>query len=70
MTTRRRLLWLLGAGAVSWRAGARDEAAGERVQHAQGDRFDLRAFHEQFLSYGSAPVAVIAALMSPGASSP
>jgi uncharacterized protein (DUF885 family) len=42
----------------------------ERVQHAQGDRFDLRAFHEQFLSYGSAPVAVIAALMSPGASSP
>ncbi len=28
-----------------------------------GDRFDLKAFHDQFLSYGSAPVAVIRELM-------
>jgi uncharacterized protein (DUF885 family) len=42
----------------------------ERLQRAQGERFDLKAFHEQFLSYGSAPVQVIAALMDPGASQP
>ena len=28
-----------------------------------GDRFDLRAFHNEFLGYGSAPVAVIIELM-------
>lgn len=28
-----------------------------------GDRFELKAFHDQFLSYGSAPVAVIRELM-------
>lgn len=30
---------------------------------ALGDRFQLKAFHDQFLSYGSAPVAVIRELM-------
>jgi uncharacterized protein (DUF885 family) len=42
----------------------------ERMQRAQGASFDLKAFHEQFLSYGSAPVQVIAALMNDGASRP
>jgi len=42
----------------------------ERMQHALGDRFDLKAFHEQLLSYGSAPVEVIAALMNAAAARP
>ena len=35
----------------------------EERRKALGDRFDLKAFHDQFLSYGSAPVAVIRELM-------
>jgi len=35
----------------------------ERVKEELGDDFDLEAFHNQFLSYGSAPVAVIVDLM-------
>lgn len=34
-----------------------------QVESQQGAQFDLRRFHEQFLSYGSAPVEVIASLM-------
>ena len=37
----------------------------ERLKRARGDAFDLKRFHEQFLSYGSAPVAVIRELMEP-----
>jgi uncharacterized protein (DUF885 family) len=37
----------------------------ERLRQQQGAGFDLKRFHERFLSYGSAPVALIAALMSP-----
>ena len=33
------------------------------LQRQQGPRFDLKAFHEQFLGYGSAPVKYIAELM-------
>ncbi len=36
----------------------------DRVQRSQGQRFSLKAFNEQFLSYGSAPVSVIATLMA------
>ncbi len=35
----------------------------ERRKLALGARFDLKAFHEQFLSYGSAPVKMIGELM-------
>lgn len=35
----------------------------EERKQALGPRFDLKAFHEQFLSYGSAPVGVIRELM-------
>ena len=35
----------------------------EELKKEQGARFDLKAFHEQFLSYGSAPVQYIGALM-------
>ena len=35
----------------------------EERKQALGPRFDLKAFHEQFLSYGSAPVRVIRELM-------
>jgi uncharacterized protein (DUF885 family) len=35
----------------------------ERRRQALGPRFDLKAFHEQFLSYGSAPVKMIGELM-------
>ncbi len=35
----------------------------ERVKAELGEEFDLEAFHNEFLSYGSAPVAVIAELM-------
>ncbi|SEL22432.1 Uncharacterized conserved protein, DUF885 familyt [Roseateles sp. YR242] len=37
---------------------------------ALGDGFKLKDFHEEFLSYGSAPVHVIAELMGPQASRP
>ncbi|WP_341501378.1 DUF885 domain-containing protein [Gallaecimonas sp. GXIMD4217] len=35
----------------------------EELKARQGDAFDLKAFHEQFLSYGSAPVRDIRTLM-------
>lgn len=35
----------------------------ERLKQRQGAAFDLKRFHEQFLSYGSAPVRVIRELM-------
>jgi len=35
----------------------------ERLQRTQGAKFDLKRFHEQFLSYGNAPVKVIRELM-------
>ena len=38
----------------------------EQRKQALGEAFDLRAFHNQFLSYGSAPVRVIKSLMAPG----
>jgi uncharacterized protein (DUF885 family) len=37
----------------------------ERRRQQLGERFDLKAFNEQFLSYGNAPVKVIAELMQP-----
>ena len=36
----------------------------ERQKDELGDDFDLQAFHNQFLSYGSAPVSVIVELMT------
>jgi uncharacterized protein (DUF885 family) len=36
-----------------------------RLKKALGEGFDLKRFHEAFLSYGSAPVAVIESLMKP-----
>ena len=35
----------------------------EELKNSMGDKFDLKAFHEKFLSYGSAPVKYIAELM-------
>ncbi|KAA5532708.1 DUF885 domain-containing protein [Taibaiella lutea] len=35
----------------------------EKIKAKEGKRFDLRVFHEKFLSYGSAPVKYISALM-------
>jgi len=35
----------------------------ERLKRERGDTFDLKKFHEQFLSYGNAPVKVIRELM-------
>jgi len=35
----------------------------ERFKRERGDAFDLKRFHEQFLSYGNAPVGVIRELM-------
>jgi uncharacterized protein (DUF885 family) len=35
----------------------------EERKQALGERFNLRAFHDQFLGYGSAPVKVIRGLM-------
>lgn len=37
----------------------------ERLKSQLGPRFDLKRFHERFLSFGSAPVAVIESLMRP-----
>jgi uncharacterized protein (DUF885 family) len=39
----------------------------ERLKQQLGAGFDLKAFHQRFLSFGSAPVQLIAALMSPAA---
>jgi uncharacterized protein (DUF885 family) len=36
----------------------------ERLKAEQGEEFDLKAFHNEFLSYGSAPVATIIELMT------
>lgn len=35
----------------------------DRLEQKQGKAFNLKAFHEQFLSYGSAPVPLVARLM-------
>ena len=35
----------------------------EEIEELQGDEFNLKAFHEEFLSYGSAPVKYIRKLM-------
>ncbi|WP_394147159.1 DUF885 domain-containing protein [Shewanella atlantica] len=35
----------------------------EELKGLQGEQFDLKAFHEQFLSYGSAPVKYVRQLM-------
>ncbi|MEO6305096.1 MAG: DUF885 domain-containing protein [Bacteroidia bacterium] len=35
----------------------------EELKKKQGDKFNLKAFHEKFLSYGSAPVKLIRQLM-------
>jgi len=35
----------------------------ERLKRERGERFDLKRFHEEFLSFGSAPVKVIRDLM-------
>ncbi len=37
----------------------------ERLKKQLGDRFSLKQFHQHFLGYGSAPVAVIESLMAP-----
>jgi uncharacterized protein (DUF885 family) len=36
----------------------------ERLKREEGPGFDLRRFHEQFLSYGSAPIRIIEELMT------
>ena len=36
----------------------------EELKRQQGDKFSLKAFHEKFLSYGSAPVKYIKQLMT------
>ncbi len=36
----------------------------EKIKKQQGDKFDLKAFHEKFLSFGSAPVKYISKLMT------
>ena len=36
----------------------------EQMKESLGDEFDLKAFHNEFLSYGSAPVSTIAELMT------
>jgi uncharacterized protein (DUF885 family) len=38
----------------------------EQLKRDLGDAFDLKRFHEQFLSYGNAPVRVIRELMLAG----
>jgi len=38
----------------------------EQLKRELGEQFDLRRFHEQFLSYGNAPVILIRQLMKPG----
>lgn len=41
----------------------------DEVKQAWGDQFTLKKFHEQFLSYGSAPVKEIRTMMLPAANS-
>jgi uncharacterized protein (DUF885 family) len=36
----------------------------ERLKKQRGPAFDLKRFHEQFLSFGSAPVPLIEEMMS------
>ena len=49
---------------TSYFAGYMDiMALREEIQQLLGDRFNLKQFHEQFLSYGNAPVPVIRELM-------
>jgi uncharacterized protein (DUF885 family) len=38
----------------------------ERLKQQQGSSFDLKRFHEQFLSFGSAPVGLIEDMMAKG----
>ena len=38
----------------------------EELKNKLGDKFDMKQFHEQFLSYGSAPVKYIRQLMLSG----
>ena len=38
----------------------------EQLKRERAAAFDLKGFHEQFLSYGSAPVRVIRELMLAG----
>ncbi len=38
----------------------------EAIRRKEGEKFDLRIFHEKFLSYGSAPVKYISKLMLTG----
>jgi uncharacterized protein (DUF885 family) len=40
----------------------------ERLKAAQGERFNLKRFHEEFLSYGSAPVPIIEKMLYSSAS--
>jgi uncharacterized protein (DUF885 family) len=40
------------------------QALKEQMQKKQGDKFNLKQFHEKFLSYGSAPVKYIKELMT------
>jgi uncharacterized protein (DUF885 family) len=35
----------------------------EKLKQQQGEQFNLKRFHERFLSYGSAPVRLIEELM-------
>jgi uncharacterized protein (DUF885 family) len=42
----------------------------ERLKRERGDAFDLKRFHEQLLSYGSAPVKLIRELMEQPAATP
>ncbi len=42
----------------------------EKMMREQAEAFDLKRFNEQFLSYGNAPVRVIAQLMSDGTQAP
>jgi uncharacterized protein (DUF885 family) len=42
----------------------------EQQKHDLGEQFNLKRFHEQFLSYGNAPVSVIKGLMQPTAAKP
>ena len=36
----------------------------EELKKKMGQRFDLKTFHEKFLSFGSAPIHVIQTLMN------
>jgi len=53
------VIYLLGADAI--------KDLRRRMQKAEGAGFDLRAFHNRFLSFGSIPVSLIASHMTRGA---